>query len=76
MQFLNEKSVNIDPETKYLLDYVSQWEKRNPGEEMVFITLPKYDRDERKRVLDAAIKLLSEEKFTWADNEEGREREG
>ena len=70
MQFTNEKTEKMDPETKYLLDYIRQWEKRNPGEEMVFLTLPKYDQNERKRVLEAAVKLLSQENFTRAESKE------
>ena len=70
MQFTNEKTEKMDPETKYLLDYIRQWEKQNPGEEMVFLTLPKYDQNERKRVLEAAVKLLSQEKFTRAESKE------
>ena len=69
MQFAND----IDQETKFLLDYICQWEKQHPGEEMVFITLPKYDRDERKRVLEAAVKFLNEEKFPGAENREREE---
>ena len=76
MQFVKEKSSYIDQETKYLLDYIRQWEKRNTGEEMVFITLPKYDQDERKRVLEAAVKILSKGKFTVVENDENRERKG
>ena len=60
----------MDPETKYLLNYIRQWEKQNPGEEMVFLTLPKYDQNERKRVLEAAVKLLSQENFTRAESKE------
>ncbi len=70
MQFTNEKTEKMDPETKYLLDYIRQWEKQNPGEEMVFLTLPKYDQNERKRVLEAAVKLLSQENFTRAESKE------
>ena len=70
MQFTNEKTEKMDPETKYLLDYICQWEKQNPGEEMVFLTLPKYDQNERKRVLEAAVKLLSQENFTRAESKE------
>ena len=70
MQFTNEKTEKMDPETKYLLDYIHQWEKQNPGEEMVFLTVPKYDQNERKRVLEAAVKLLSQENFTRAESDE------
>ena len=70
MQFTNEKTEKMDPETKYLLDYIRQWEKQNPGEEMVFLTLPKYDQNERKRVLEAAVKLLSQGNFTRAESDE------
>ena len=70
MQFTNEKTEKMDPETKYLLDYIRQWEKQNPGEEMVFLTLPKYDQNERKRVLEAAVKLLSQENFTRDESKE------
>ena len=70
MQFTNEKTEKMDPETKYLLDYIRQWEKQNPGEEMIFLTLPKYDQNERKRVLEAAVKLLSQENFTRAESKE------
>ena len=70
MQFTNKKTEKMDPETKYLLDYIRQWEKQNPGEEMVFLTLPKYDQNERKRVLEAAVKLLSQENFTRAESKE------
>ena len=70
MQFTNEKTEKMDPETKYLLDYIRQWEKQNPGEEMVFLTLPKYDQNERKRVLEAAVKLLSEENFVRDESDE------
>ena len=70
MQFTNEKTGKMDPETKYLLDYIRQWEKQNPGEEMVFLTLPKYDQNERKRVLEAAVKLLSQENFTRDESDE------
>ena len=70
MQFTNEKTEKMDPETKYLLDYIRQWEKQNPGEEMVFLTLPKYDQNERKRVLEAAVKLLSQENCTRAESKE------
>ena len=70
MQFVKEKSACIDQETKYIIDHICQWEKQNPGEEMVFITLPKYDRDERKRVLDLMVKFLSEENFSSPYTEE------
>ena len=70
MQFTNEKTEQMDPETKYLLDYIRQWEQQNPGEEMVFLTLPKYDQNERKRVLEAAVKLLSQENFTRDESKE------
>ena len=70
MQFVKEKLAYIDQETKYLLDDILQWEKRNPGEEMVFITLPKYDRDERKRVLESVVKFLSEENFARSESNE------
>ena len=69
MQFVKEKSVYIEKETKYLLDYIRQWEKQNPGEEVVFITLPKYDRDERMRVLASAVKILSEENFSREESD-------
>ena len=74
MLFAKEKSAHTDQETKYLLDYIRQWEKQNPGEEMVFLTLPKYDREERKRILEAAVKILNEEKFPGAKNCEREEQ--
>ena len=53
----------MDEETKCLLDHIHKWEEEHPGEEMVFITLPKYDKEERNRVLQAVFRLLSEEDF-------------
>lgn len=53
----------MDGETRFLLDYIRKWEEKHPGEEMVFITLPKHDIDERNRVLQAVLKFLSEEDF-------------
>ena len=76
MQFVKEKSTYIDQETKNLLDYIRQWEKQNPEEEMVFITLPKYDRDERKQVLASVVKFLSEENFARAESNENCHGEG
>ncbi len=69
MQFIKEKSTYIDKETKYLLDFIRQWEKAHPDEELVFITLPKYDRKERERVLQAAIKIVSQEDFSKTKKE-------
>lgn len=53
----------MDGETTYLLDYIRKWEEKYPGEEMVFITLPKHDIDERNRVLQAVFRILREEDF-------------
>jgi len=43
---------------------------------MVFITLPKYDRDERMRVLNSVVKFLSEENFSRSENNENCNGEG
>lgn len=52
------KVIYMDEETKYLLDFIRQWEEKHPDEEMVFITLPKYDLEERKRILETAIEIM------------------
>ena len=53
----------MDEETECLLAYIRKWEEENPGEEMVLITLPKHDKEERKRVLQAMIRFLGKEDF-------------
>ena len=64
MQFIKENGIYIDKEIKCLLDFIRQWEKEHSDEELVFITLPKYDQNERKRILQSAIEILGHEEFS------------
>lgn len=61
MQFVKEKATYIDKETRFILDFIRKWEKEHPEEEMVFMTLPKYNLEKRKQVLLVAINNLSKE---------------
>lgn len=69
MQNREERFIRYDEETKYLLDFIHQWEEEHPEDEMVFITLPKRNQEERERILQTAIKILSKEDFTKTEKE-------
>lgn len=53
-----EEVIYYDEEMEYLLDFIHQWEEKHPDQEIVFITLPKYDLEERKRILQTATKIM------------------
>ena len=61
MQNTEENFTYYDEEMEYLLDFIREWEEKHPGEEMIFLTLPKHDPDERKRILQSAMRMLCEE---------------
>ena len=63
MFWIQRKSPRYNREARIVLRWIRWWEKRHPGEEMVFLTLPKYDQEERHRRIQLATEQLMQESF-------------
>ena len=61
----DNRKLNIpcDSVTGQIMKFIREWESRFPEDEMIFLTLPKYDCKERERVISRAMEFLRNEKF-------------
>ena len=63
MCWIKRKALQYSRETKMVLRWIRRWEKKHPEEEMVFLTLPKYNQEERHRRIQMAAEQLMQESF-------------
>lgn len=58
-----EYETQWDDSVDAIMDLIREWEAKFPEEEMVVITLPKYDQKERQRAIYGIMNQLLKEKF-------------
>ena len=52
-----------DKMQKKIMDLVTQWDKLHPDHELVVISLPKYDKTQRKVQLQTIAAMLGREEY-------------
>ena len=52
-----------DKMQKKIVDLIKQWDKLHPDHELVVISLPKYDKTQRKAQIQAIAAMLEREEY-------------
>ena len=52
-----------DKMQKKIVDLIKQWDKLHPDHELVVISLPKYDKTQRKAQIQAIAAMLEREDY-------------
>ena len=55
--------MNQDKMQKKIMDLIKQWDKLHPDHELVVISLPKYDKTQRKDQIQAIAAMLEREDY-------------